>query len=54
MNVFAESLFNLDPALLLKSYKNVDEVTIKRLKQLWVAPELQIVTYCVLENFYLV
>lgn len=54
MNEFAESLFNLDPALLLRRYKDVDEAMIKRLKQLWVAPRLPIAPYCVLEKLYFV
>lgn len=37
MTEFAENLFNLEPALPLRWYKDVDEGMIKRMKQLWVA-----------------
>lgn len=40
MDEFAENLFNLDSALPLKRYKDLDEEMIKGVKQLWVAIEL--------------
>lgn len=50
MNEFVESLFNLETDLLLKRCKDTDEGMIKREKGIWVAPELPIVPYCVLEK----
>lgn len=44
----------MEPALLLKRYKDADEGMIKRLKQLWVASQLPIAPYCVLEELYFV